>query len=303
METPLVSIIITTHNRFELLCRAIDSVLSQTYKNTEIIVVDDYSSDGTEKKIIKYLGSVTFVRNSKNLGISASRNIGIRTASGGYISFLDDDDELLPFKIEKQIDFLNSNPGIDIVYCGSTKKFRSSRIQKLPKLKGNIFPEVLDSCPNAIHTILVNRKCFDRVGFFDEKVRYYEDFDFWIRLSRGCLFGFVPECLVIYNIHGCQMSTYYGEAISGIDYILDKHKEIFKVNKKYLYLHLRRQASKCAANDDYKLFYKYLFKSIQARPFYMSSYIHLLLSLVSRQLHKKLITAFGVKDIDGIVTF
>lgn len=303
MKNPLVSIIITTYNRQEFLCRAINSIFSQTYNNIEIIVVDDCSSDSTEEIISNYSESVLYIRNSENCGMSVSRNKGINYSSGEYVSFLDDDDELLPEKIEKQINYFLKDDKIDVVYCGSIKKYKNIKINKFPKLKGIIFPKVLDSCPNAIHTLLIKKKCLLTVGLFDENLRNYEDFDLWIRLSKKCIFDFVPECLVIYNMHGDQMSILYKKSISAIDLILIKYKDYFYENKKYLHKHLRRQASKCAVNNDYNFFYNYLFMAIKVRPFCFSSYIHLFLAFLSPRIHKKLITTFGVKKINGIVVY
>lgn len=295
MQTPLVSVIITTYNRFEFLCRAIDSVLCQTYENIEIIVVDDCSSDGTEERIKKYFKYINYVRNQENHGLSASRNVGIRIASGDYISFLDDDDELFPEKIEKQISIFLENRELDVVYCGWIKRYLNISIKKTPKLKNVIFPEVLDSCPGAIHTLLIKKKCFFLVGFFDEKLEIYEDFDFWIRLSQKFLFDYIPEPLVVYNFHGCQMTIKSEKDIPGRDVLLDKHKDLFWENKSYLYRHLRRQASNCAVIGEYKSFYRYIFKSIQVRPAFPGSYVHLIISVLSRKLHKSLISGLREK--------
>lgn len=303
MHTPLVSVIITTYNRFNLLCRAIESVLNQSHNNIEIIVVDDCSSDGTNEKIKKYLDSVFYIRNSENIGLAASRNVGINSSTGEYISFLDDDDELLPFKIEKQINIFTSNKKVDVVYCGSIKKFDNLVINHFPKFRGKIFPQVLHATPNAVHTLLIKKSCLMKVGLFDEKFKSFEDFDLWIRLSKECYFDFIGECLVIYHIHGDQMTTVSEKIINSANLLLYKHKDLFEKHNKYLYLHLRRQASRYAISSDYPSFYKYIFLSIRTSPFSPGSYIHLLVSIVSRRLHKKLIKTFGIKEINGILRY
>jgi glycosyltransferase involved in cell wall biosynthesis len=303
MRCPIVSVIITTHNRFDFLCRAIDSVLSQTYKNVEIIVVDDCSSDGTGEKITRLYESIVYIRNNNNLGVSASRNLGIKAASGEYISFLDDDDEILPRKIESQVNLFLESENIDVVYCGHLKKYKNITVKKYAKLKDVIYPKSLDSCPNAINTILIKKSVFLSVGLFDENLNFHEDFDFWIRLSTNCIFAFIQECLAIYHIHGNQSTVNYKNAIAGIEFVLEKHKDLFYANKKYLYKHLRRQASKAAVNDDYSLFFDKILLAIKIRPFNFVTYIHLFISFLSQNLHKKLIHIFGVKKIDGIVRY
>src|SRR6056297_3803158 len=113
-----VSIIIPTYNRKKLLKNAIQSVLKQTYKNLEIVIVDDGSSDGTQNLIDNINNNkIKYIRNEKSVGGSQARNIGINNSTGKYITFLDDDDEYLPEKIEKQVLKFNNN-NIGLVYTG-----------------------------------------------------------------------------------------------------------------------------------------------------------------------------------------
>lgn len=106
MEYPLVTVIIATYRRQDSLRKAIESVKNQTYKNIEIIVVDDNGDFKWSKEVVEVLGdynNVKYIRNSKNLGSAKSRNIGIKAANGKYITFLDDDDIYLPYKVENQL--------------------------------------------------------------------------------------------------------------------------------------------------------------------------------------------------------
>ncbi len=123
MNGELISIIIPTYKRYDLLERAIKSVLNQTYKNLEIIVVDDNISDSMERKkteeIMKKYPDIIYIKNKKNLGGGLTRNVGIKRATGNYIAFLDDDDEFLPSKIEEQYKLykkLNSDR-VGMIYC------------------------------------------------------------------------------------------------------------------------------------------------------------------------------------------
>lgn len=303
MNYPLVSVIITTFNRPNMLLRSILSVISQTYENIEIVVVDDCSDYDLKEQVASICSNFVYVRNIKNMGVSASRNKGFSESSGEYVSFLDDDDEILPEKIEKQVNLFLSNQDVDAVYCGSLRKYNKSKFERPPLLKGDIFPGVLASCPNAIHTLLLKRWCFDLVGGFDENISFYEDFDFWIRLSRKCLFDYIPDCLVVYNIHGIQSSINGRGSIEGIDLVINKHIDYYQKNKKYYYIQIRRQASKSALIDDYTLFYKYIYSAIIIRPFIIGSYIHLFISIFSRHIHKKLILKYGFREIEGTVTY
>lgn len=300
MSQPLVSVIITTYNRAHLVCRAIDSVLAQTYKNIEIIVVDDCSIDATSHLISNYGNSVKYLRNIYNMGVSASRNLGIKTSNGDFVCFLDDDDELFPDKIEKQIELFRKNSAIGVVYCGSVKKNDSETAPHPPILKGKIFPSVLKGCPNAIHTLLVKRECFLEIGFFDESLSFYEDLDIWIRLAKKFVFDFVDENLVSYNIHGVQTSVMVEQRIVGTEAIIQKYSSDFLCNPYLLYGHLRRLASRYALIGNYEMFYNYIGRALYLKPWSIGCYAHLILATISTSLHKKIICKCGLKKIGDV---
>src|SRR4030042_587586 len=112
---PKVSVIITTYNRVHFVCEAIDSVLNQTFKDFEIIVVDDGSTDNTKEALKRYSKNIFYIYQS-NKGRSQARNTGLKVAKGDYIAFLDDDDIWVPHKLEKQVAFMDSNPNIGLVH-------------------------------------------------------------------------------------------------------------------------------------------------------------------------------------------
>jgi len=124
--SPLVSVIIATYNRAHLIPQSIESVLSQTFKDYEIIVVDDGSSDNT-KELLKnrYGESIIYIGKEKNEGLSAARNIGVKAAKGKYLAILDDEDIWLPEKLEMQIRLMQKNPSLGVVYCGCCKVNRN----------------------------------------------------------------------------------------------------------------------------------------------------------------------------------
>ena len=117
--SPLVSVIIPTHNRADLVPLAIQSVLQQTYTNLECIVVDDASTDNTEETVRTIIDErIIYLRHENNKHASAARNTGIKYARGEFIAFLDDDDEWLPTKLEKQVPFLlNLHEKVGMIYC------------------------------------------------------------------------------------------------------------------------------------------------------------------------------------------
>ena len=200
--------IIPTNNRSLLLKRAIQSVLDQTYYELECIVVDDASKDKTREMIGSFEDDrLRYFRHERNKGASAARNTGIRHSKGELISFLDDDDEWISTKLEKQVPLLQGLPErFGMVYCWmDTYNDKGELIREdHPKLGGKIFPYMLDSqsiggCP----TLLVRRKVVDQVRGFDESLPRGNDGDFIRRVSQKYEVDYVPEVLVrIYSGHG-----------------------------------------------------------------------------------------------------
>lgn len=193
---PLVSAIIPTYRRAELVPRAIRSVFNQTIKDIEIIVVDDASPDGTETAV-RSIGnsSVRYVRHHANRGLPAGRNTGVRAARGKYIAFLDDDDEWLPDKTEKQLRYLLENR-LDAVVgmClvdGKVPFGRHKRKLLTPDdlRKGNRW----GSCSVFIKSDVI------RDVMFDESLSIGEDWDFYIRLTQKYRVGCLNEPLFIYH--------------------------------------------------------------------------------------------------------
>jgi len=198
-----VSVIIPTCNRSTLVTRAIQSVLTQTYTNLECIVVDDASNDNTGEVVNSYDDDrLIFIRHDKKQGASAARNTGIKHSKGDFVAFLDDDDEWLLTKIDKQIDLLSKSKGkVGLVYCWVAYMKNDLVLRKYsPRFKGEIFKEMLDK--QAIgnsSTLLVKRKVIDDVGGFDESLPRGNDGDFIRRVCQKYQVDFVPEILV--NVH------------------------------------------------------------------------------------------------------
>lgn len=201
-KSPLVSIIITTYNRAHFLPCAIDSVLAQTYPFVEIIVIDDGSTDATAAVIKPYADRIVYVKQS-NQGVSAARNLGIQTANGEYLNFLDDDDFFMPTKIERQVHVLESDTEADLVHCGyyhvDTDGKRLDKALLFPT--GNILKPLLRRCFLLIHTPLIRRSCIEQVGGFDPSLNCHEDWQFWLRIAlAGRQFACVQAPLCAYRL-------------------------------------------------------------------------------------------------------
>ncbi len=210
MFSPEISIIIPTHNRSHIVKRAVTSVLDQTFKYTEIIVVDDCSTDKTEhviKEISKVDARVKYVRTDKNIGGAAARNRGVSESFGKYIAFLDDDDEALPDWLEKSIEKISTLPeSWALLCCRWYQKSEFTRItyESAMFLKdGYIYEELLrgHDPPSGTSGSVIKRAAFDFVGGFDESLQGFQDYDFFFSLARKWTFHYLHIPLIIFYDH------------------------------------------------------------------------------------------------------
>lgn len=200
---PLITVIIPTYNRAHLIGRAIQSVLNQTYKDFEIIVVDDGSSDNTKQAVKSFNDKrIKYLRLKENSGSSAAPgNTAIKIASGKYVAFLDSDDEWLPESLEKKLKCFEGNIGV--VYSGFIRRNDEKKMEYtiIPTKRGNIYrDELRKDYVSSTSAVMVRRECFDKVGLFDETLPARQDYDMWLRLSKHYLFNYVPDPLVIIHI-------------------------------------------------------------------------------------------------------
>lgn len=198
---PTVSVILPTQNRAEMLKRAVKSVLAQTYQDLELMIVDDGSTDDTDEVIASFQDPrIRVVRHQKARGASAARNTGVAHSYGELIAFLDDDDEWLANKLDKQVSLLSGLPeNVGMVYCWMDYFDQHGNLirEHHPRLRGCVFSHVLDAqrlggCP----TLLVRREVVVDVGGFDESLPRGNDGDFIRRVCRKYLVDLVPEVLV-----------------------------------------------------------------------------------------------------------
>jgi len=206
---PLISAIIPTYNRADLVGDAIDSILAQTYPNVEIIVVDDGSTDNTKERLARYGDRIRIIY-QRNAGPSAARNRGIAASHGEFISFLDSDDLWLPVKLERQIDLLEQ-AGESIPCCLSNIMMRwsdrdiaSFTISSLhPPLSEGIWTNPAEILATRFvlfnQGAVIRRSALAAIGTFDESLRLLEDYEFALRLSLAGPWTFIAEPLVIWR--------------------------------------------------------------------------------------------------------
>ncbi len=193
-----VSVIIPTFNRAAFLKEAIDSVLSQSYRDFELIVVDDGSTDSTREILQDYQG-LTYLY-QENRGVSAARNKGIQAAQGEYIAFLDSDDLWTRHKLQIQVAWMEANPEIPACYTDEIWIRQGKRVnpmKKHQKYSGWIFDKCLPLCIISPSSILIRRELLQQVGGFDESLPVCEDYDLWLRITKDYPIHFIPKPLII----------------------------------------------------------------------------------------------------------
>ena len=209
MPRPEVSVIIPTFNRASTIKRAVDSVLSQSFGDFELIIVDDGSTDETEAVLSGFSNKIKILKTG-NRGVSAARNLGAEEASGKFIAFLDSDDEWLPAKLEKQLKLMKNR---SFRICQTEERWiRNGKFVNKParykKHEGEIFDQCLNLCAVTPSSVLLEKTLFFEYGGFDESFPVCEDYDLWLRMSPDLPFGLVDEELIIkYGGHGDQLSA------------------------------------------------------------------------------------------------
>lgn len=209
---PKVSVIIPTYNRERFIADAIDSVLTQTYDDFEVIVVDDGSSDGTPAILSRYADDRLIHLRQNNNGRSRARNRALAIARGKYIAFLDSDDVYLPDKLALQVSFLDSHPDVGMIYTSAAcidEEGRGINYRYVASVSGDIYRHIAFFEPVTITlpTVMARRSVFDRAGMFDERMERFEDTDMWRRISKVTYIHAMP-------IETCKLRTHHDNSLA-----------------------------------------------------------------------------------------
>ncbi len=255
-NNPLVSVIITTYKRkVEIISIAIQSILNQTYKNLELIVVDDSPCDYVERKNVKkYCESINdsrikYIQHKSNKGACAARNTGINNSNGEFVCFLDDDDQYLPNKIEKMIPVLLKNDENVLVYCDISMyqngKYRKKYSEIQTPQKGYVYDKIM-----AVNFIgptsiaLMRMSAVKKAGCFDTEMEASQDWDLWIRISQFGKIDYIDEVLFnYYSDAGASNDRISNDTmrriralqhlnVKNMDYLL-KNKDAYAARKEY----------------------------------------------------------------------
>jgi len=275
---PKVSVIIPTYNCSAYIKAAINSALQQSYNNLEIIVVDDGSTDNTQKILTPYIENKKIIYiYQPHSGLSSARNYGVNIATGEYIAFLDADDIWMKNKINKQLKVI-SDAEVDMVFSNFNNLFENgsilkNRIGEKIKSDNEITFKKLFNNNNIIYpsTVLIKRSVFYKYNvFFDTTLTAIEDYDMWLRLSRaGVKIIGLTEPLVFIRIHISNMSKDIKNMLINELKVISKHRDIvswrmFQRRKAKIYM---LNADRCIHKSEYLEGMKLFFHGFTTYPF------------------------------------
>ncbi len=227
-----ISVIIPTYNRAHYVRLATESALAQTYRNCEIIVVDDGSTDDTNARLLNLPGNVIYYRQPHSGRPAVGRNTGLRLATGEFVVFLDSDDLFVPDRLERHVARLQSEPQLAWVYSdteyfadnGGIVRAGEDNTGSWPSdrpAQGRVFAALLVTNFIPLSSVTVRRSCLDAVGIFDESPRLtgVEDYDLWLRIAARYDIGYVPGQLSRMRVHGQNISggTKLGQYLGSLD--------------------------------------------------------------------------------------
>lgn len=207
---PKVSIIMPVLNGHRYIALSVQSIAAQSYKNFELVVVDDGSTDETKSIVDGFRDRirVQYIRHERSLGIPVSMNDGVRHAEGDLIAFLDHDDMWCPEMLEVQVGYLDENQDVAMVHSdfatidpdGNVLEASMAQMRGRGRPSGIVFKELfMDSFIVGIG-VLVRRECFDKYGYFDESMRF-GDYHMWLRIAKNCRVDYIPRVLSKYRQH------------------------------------------------------------------------------------------------------
>lgn len=233
MNEPLISICVPAYRAERYLEPTLDSVRAQTYRNWELILVEDGSQDGTQSLVNTLAARVTqpvrYLRHPENRGLPATRNTAIEAAAGDWIALLDSDDLWMTNHLASLVEKMNES-GADLIHAGSIL-FQSDSGKFLQERTPT--PEMVASFPHSLFrgdyiiqpaSVLLRRELWQRAGGFDPAFRYVEDRDMWLRCARaGARFAYTGKQTCLYRKHSAALSTHAAEMAEASAAVFDKH--------------------------------------------------------------------------------
>jgi len=304
MFEPLVSVVIPTYKRADKLRGAINSVLGQTYRRWELIIVDDNDVSGNSRidaaNIIKsYEDSawIIYIKHETHRGACIARNTGIINANGEYIAFLDDDDTWFKNKLEMQMNLIRQNRNLGFVYCNVVYKDGIEGTTSFT-MRNNMFYDLLKRGAGICTSALVIKKdILLAINGFDETLPSYQDYDLLLRLSLKAECDYVEEPLLMYRVEADGISRDSEAKLRGKEIILEKYKNYFKgrdMQRNYGE-HLHLLGNYAISSGKRVKAIRYYIDSIMNNPLLLKSYIKIIIIVVGGRWFYRLLLSHYVK--------
>ena len=290
--TPLVSIVLPTYNRAHFIKRSVDSILRQTFRDFELLIVDDGSTDNTHE-IINSIDDdrLSYIKLVINKGQSTARNVGIKAAKGVWVAFQDSDDIWLDTKLEKQVkaaEKLSDEYGV--VHCGiQFKDFNSGKVLSKWIVREDINYEIFNNNIGAgpgTPTMMIRKKVFDDIGYFDESIPSHEESELSLRIAQKYKYKLVDEFLVESTSNHKQVTANNDLFIRGKEVILNKHKGV--LSKKIIVGFSIIIAGDSITKGDFKKAKKYLSVALKRNIFRIKTLFSYLSVVVAPHLLQKI---------------
>ena len=247
-----VSVIIPVYNGEKYIREAIDSVLNQSYKDFEVIVIDDGSKDNTLRIIKRYNRKIRW-KSQENKGQASAINEGIKMAKGEYIAYLDADDVCLSERLKIEAKYLDEHPNVGLVYSGFYQINSTGEIQRVIRAHPHNSFLLLQKNYIGRSTVMHRKECLDKVGLFDETISGDDDWDMWIRISEQFGVGRIEKPLVKYRVHGENISLVRSKRLAYRRYITVRILEKTYKRRKNLWLKLKVLRAKAERKIDQML--------------------------------------------------
>lgn len=268
---PKISVIIPAYNSEKFIKKAITSVLNQSHKNIEVIVVDDGSTDRTGKIVKEFKNKdnrVIYVYQKNSGGPSSPKNTGFQNSKGDFIAYLDHDDEWLPSKLEKQLALFDIHLNLGLISCSAYiyEGKKMTRIHRLSKKNNSLQGLLVDSLSYFFSnsSMLIPRHVVESVGDRDENLSVLEDLDIVLRiLKEGYKIDFISEPLIKYNLGDSNLSKDFNRVAQDYKIFMGKYRNLFKKYPKAYSVRLESLATAQVLSGDVKKAKKNLIKSIK----------------------------------------
>ncbi len=266
---PTVTIILPTYNRGYCIEKSIKSLLAQSFKDFELIISDDGSTDDTSSLIASIDDKrIRYIRNETQKGANIARNLGIKSACGHYVAFHDSDDEWMPDKLELQLEALKRcDGGGKVCFCGFIRINKNKKIyipKKSRRIESglhNFHNELLKGNFITTPSLIVEKKLLHKVGLFDENLNRFQDWDLVLRLSQSNEFVFVDQPLTIAYINDDSITRKKG-LWRGVEKIVEKYKDDFCTQPTSLLIQYINICISAVVDKEFGIFGKYFMKTI-----------------------------------------